>query len=112
VCRKRGERAKNASETLPNAPDRPETPGEAVESALVVTVRRSLVEVDRLDTVAGQVALELAVRLASRREMGSAVASLAKQFDFAMDKALMNVTVEADPLDEIRARRDAKRNSG
>ena len=75
-------------------------------------VRRSLLEVDRFDTVAGQVALELAVRVANRKEMGSAVASLTKQLREAMAEAVADVTVAADPLDEIRARRDAKRNSG
>ena len=71
-----------------------------------------MTEADRLDTVAGQVAFELAVRVANRREMGSAVASLSKQLREAMAEALAGVAVAADPLDEIRARRDAKRNAG
>ena len=73
---------------------------------------RELTEVDRLDTFAGQVALELAVRMANRREMGASVASLSKQLREAMAEAMVNVAVEVSPLDEIRARRDAKRNVG
>jgi len=112
TCRKRGLRAQNAAKTLPNAPERPETPTEPDDSSLVRVVTRELTEVDRLDTFAGQVALELAVRMANRREMGASVASLSKQLREAMAEAMVNVAVEVSPLDEIRARRDAKRNVG
>jgi len=66
----------------------------------------------RLASVAGQIALLLAYRIGSRRESGAAVAALAKQFREAMDKALAGVDRAADPLDEIRARRDRKRSAG
>jgi len=112
VCRKRGQRAKNASQMLPGAPDLPQEPVELADSPLVRVVARELHEVDRLDTVAGQVAFELAIRVANRREMGSAVASLSKQLNEAMDRAMAGVAVAADPLDEIRARRDRKRDAG
>ncbi|GAC1386312.1 MAG: hypothetical protein NVSMB4_13570 [Acidimicrobiales bacterium] len=109
TCRKRGERAKNLALTLPPAPEGAQG---VSEPDLVAAVRRELSEADRLTTVAGQVALELAVRVANRREMGSAVASLSKQLREAMAEAMVNVAVEASPLDEIRARRDARRNAG
>ncbi|GAC1375745.1 MAG: hypothetical protein NVSMB4_04130 [Acidimicrobiales bacterium] len=112
TCRKRAQRAQKVAGSLPTAPERPETPLDASEPALVAAVRRELSEADRLTTVAGQVALELAVRVANRREMGSAVASLSKQLREAMAEAMVNVVAEASPLDEIRARRDARRNAG
>jgi len=82
---------------------------EAPPSELERAVTRELEAVGRLDTVAGQVALELAYRVASPHETGAAVASLYKQFREAMAEALAGVAVAADPLDEIRARRDRKR---
>ena len=75
-------------------------------------VVRELEAVGRLESFAGQVALELAFRVASPHESGAAVASLAKQFREAMAKALAGVDRAADPLDEIRARRDRKRGVG
>ncbi len=84
----------------------------APPSELERVVARELEAVGRLQSVAGQVALELAFRVASPFESGAAVASLAKQFGEAMDRALAGVAQAADPLDEIRARRDAKRSAG
>jgi len=68
--------------------------------------------VGQLGSVAGQLALVLARRIGSRRETGTATASLAKQFHATMTAALGGVAQAADPLDEIRARRDAKRRAG
>jgi len=112
TCKRRAQRQQRAAKRLDIAPERSETPKAAPESTLVESVCAELVEADRLNTSAGQVALELAVRMANRKELGSSVASLAKQFGEAMTKALAGVAVAADPLDEIRARRDAKRNAG
>jgi len=85
---------------------------EAPPSELERVVTRELEAAGRLDTWAGQVALELAYRVASPHETGAAVASLYKQFREAMAEALAGVAVAADPLDEIRARRDRKRAQG
>ena len=65
-----------------------------------------------MGTVGGQLAVLLAHRVASRRETGSATAALAKQLHLTMAAALGGVAKAADPLDEIRARRDAKRRRG
>jgi len=112
TCRKRAERQKKTNGPLISSPVSQETASELADSPLVRVVARELSEVDRLDTVAGQVAFELAIRVANRREMGSAVASLSKQLNEAMDRAMAGVAVAADPLDEIRARRDRKRGVG
>ncbi len=81
-------------------------------SALVEAVTRELDGVGRFGTVAGQAAVLLAGRIASRREAGAATAALAKQLSATMDRALGGVAKAVDPLDEIWARRDAKRSAG
>ncbi len=109
TCGKRAQRARAAG--LP--PRAASLDGhEAPPSELERVVARELDAVGRLQSVAGQVALELAFRVASPYESGAAVASLAKQFREAMDRALAGVDRAADPLDEIRARRDRKRSAG
>jgi len=109
TCQKRAERARAAGMRLPaaNLGDH-----DAPPSLLVEAVTRELDEVGRLGTVGGQMAVLLAHRVASRRETGSATAALAKQLHLTMTEALGGVAKAADPLDEIRARRDAKRLAG
>jgi hypothetical protein len=62
--------------------------------------------------VQGQIALELAYRIGSGRESATAVAALVKELRATMAAALAGVAPAADPLDEIRARRDRKRAQG
>ncbi len=109
TCGKRSQRA-----TATGMPLRAATPDDlgAPPSLLVEVVSRELDEVGRLGSVAGQMAVLLAQRIASRRETGSATAALAKQLHVTMTEALGGVAKAADPLDEIRARRDRKRSAG
>jgi len=109
TCGKRAQRSRAAG-IPPRAAslDGHEAPPSELERATI----RELEAAGRLQSVAGQVALELAYRVASPYESGAAVASLAKQFGEAMDRALAGVDRAADPLDEIRARRDRKRAAG
>jgi len=109
TCGKRSQRARAAGVPLLAATlDGHEAP----PSQLVEAVSRELDEVGRLGTVGGQLAVLLAGRIAGRRETGSATAALAKQLHLTMTEALGGVAVAADPLDEIRARRDRKRGVG
>ena len=108
TCQKRAQRARAAG--LPLRADALDDP--APPSELERVVARELEAAGRLECSAGQLALELAYRVASPYETGAAVASLAKQFAATMDKALGGGAVAADPLDEIRARRDRKRAAG
>jgi len=109
TCGKRSQRATAAGIPLRAAtPDDREAPPSELERA----VARELDEVGRLGTVAGQVAVLLAQRIAGRRETGAATAALAKQLHVTMTEALGGVAKAADPLDEIRARRDRKRAAG
>jgi len=82
-------------------------------SGLEQAVTRELEAVGRLDTPTGQLAMELAYRVASPHETGAAVAALARQLSATMTAAVAGVTpAAANPLDEIRARRDRKRSAG
>ena len=94
------------------------SPGRAVKSdeptasvlvGLEAAATRELEAADRLDTVFGQAALVLARRIASPMETGSSIASMTKQLRETMADALKGAQQVADPLDEIRARRDSKR---
>ncbi len=109
TCGKRSQRARAAGMPfLAASVDDREAPPSELERVVV----RELEAVGRLESVAGQIALLLAGRIGSRRETGAATASLARQFSVTMDEALGGVAKAADPLDEIRARRDRKRSAG
>ncbi len=75
-------------------------------------VTRELEAAGRGGSVGGQLAVLLARRVASRRETGAATAALARELGATMTKTLAGVVGAADPLDEIRARRDRKRSAG
>ncbi len=109
TCQKRAERARAAAMRL-RATSHDDIG--APPSQLVEAVSRELDEVGRLGSVAGQAALVLAERIAGRRETGAATAALARELSATMIWALGGVAKAADPLDEIRARRDRKRSAG
>ncbi len=104
TCRKRAQRAP----AVPATPRPVERVERASESGLVAVVRRDLLEAGVLDTIAGQQAMAIAERIASPHETGAAVASLSKQLQAVVSEALGSVK-SVDPLDQLRARRDAKR---
>jgi hypothetical protein len=76
---------------------------------LVAAAERELAAAGRMDTMLGQATLELARRISSPMESGASVASLMKQLRETMADALKGAAIAADPLDELRALRDAKR---
>ncbi len=99
TCRKRGSR-------------RPETPvaAEAPDSGgLFEALRRELAEAGRLETALGQQAIALAVKLSSPFDTGSAMAAVSRELRAVREEALRGAEQVADPLDELRLRRDAKR---
>lgn len=101
TCRSRGNRAGVASvEALPERP-----------SGLVEAIRRDLEEADRVDTVLGQQALELAGRIVSPLSTGASVATLSRELRTVMAEATAGAVLAADPLDELRARRDRLRTA-
>jgi len=76
---------------------------------LVEAVRSALVEAGRLHTVPGQHAMELARRIVNAPGMNTGVSALSKQLQAVMTEALSGAVAAADPVDELRARRDRKR---
>lgn len=104
-CRKRAQRGGvNKAAAAP-----PQT--EAV-TGLVDAVRRELHTAGREDTVAGQHALELANRIVNAPGMNTGVAALSKQLQAVLAEALRGSQQVADPVDELKARRDRKRRTG
>lgn len=81
-------------------------------SGLKDAVTAELEAADRLNTVAGQHALELAHRIVSAPGMNTGVAALSKQLQSVLAEALRGASQQVNPLDELKARRDAKRSAG
>lgn len=106
TCRKRAQRSPDRS------PRRSVEPRDGGVPRLVTATRAELEDAGRLDTVLGQQAMALAERIASPHETGAAVASLSKELRAVMEAALDGVATKADPLDELRARRERKRAAG
>jgi hypothetical protein len=85
--------------TLPVAPD----------TSLADVVRRDLEAASRLDTLPGQLALALALRLTAVGTTASSVATLSKELRALMAEALAGTVVRRrDLIDEIGARREQK----
>lgn len=122
ATRARATRARAQGLPAPAAVDRPAA-GAAVPPAsapppaadggdvplLIAATISELVAAGRLGTTIGQQAVKLAERMVNRSETGSAVASLSKELRATMVEALKGTAQEADPIDELRARRDRKR---
>lgn len=105
TCRSRGNRAGGSVVEM-------HPPSPVDESGLLTVTRNELSSAGVLDTVLGQQALELAARITSPMSTGASVASLSKELRVVMIEATAGVQAVGDPLDELRARRDAKRNTG
>lgn len=106
TCRTRATRGGIAT------PSKTPQPVQASASGLVDAVRAELEAADRLGTIAGQHAMELATRIVAAPGMNTGVAALSKQLQAVLAEALQGVGAVADPLDELRARRDRKRAAG
>lgn len=78
----------------------------------VASARARLVRVDRLESVAGRQAMFLAGQFSNPMNSAAGLASLSKEFRAVMEVALEGTQLEVDPLDELRERRDAKRDAG
>lgn len=85
-------------------------------AGFAATVERELREAGRLDTVLGQLALDLAERTFSRHNTGAMVASMSKEFRTVMAAAMEGAKVEKDPIDllqeEWRRRLEQRRSAG
>lgn len=102
TCRKRAQRGG----TIVPLRERPTVPS-AFESTMQV-----LEMADRLSSPAGVNALLLAAKLDAGGDTGSAMAALSKQHLAALEEALRDAPVAADPLDELRVRRQRRLADG
>lgn len=76
---------------------------------LVAVTTATLESVDRLETVAGQAALDLARTISSGNTPATAKAALHKQLLATMEEAMRGTRAAHTSVDDLRARRDAKR---
>ncbi len=76
---------------------------------LISSVRNELEKLQQVDSVLGQHALEIARRIVGAPGMNTGVASLSKELSRVMGEARSVSTVADDPVDDLKARRDAKR---
>ena len=108
-CRMRASRSPTKAPTT--APRPSVVPaGDTASAGLLIATARELEAAHVLDTVLGQLAVEVAGRIVNPGETGASVATLAKQLRETMTAALDgSEEVVVDPLDELRSRRDRKR---
>lgn len=116
-CKRAMERRKKRAQRSPDAkaaPVRP-LPVEPAVGQLEAATAVELRAADRVESAAGQAALALARRVdggnGGRAETGSAMASLVREYRATLAEAVRGAQQEADPLDEVRARREHKRSS-
>lgn len=90
-------------------PQPPQPAGGPLESA----ARAELEAVGRADALAGAVVLALARRIdsAGADDTGSAFAALTKELRAALASAVAGAEQAADPIDELRAHAERKRNA-
>jgi len=113
TCRKRAQR--NPGKVRP-AEVLPLSPGPADDSAPGRLAAATLAELEaagRADSAVGQAALALARRIDSASgETGSALAAMVREHRAALAEAVRDGKRAADPLDELRARRERKSAGG
>lgn len=111
ACRKQSQRAPGGSVTELRRPSAPEAPGADFEGfgPVALATWKKLEDADRVHEPEGVAALALAHRLDNGgRDTGSALASVARELRATLEVALKGANVAADPLDELRARREAR----
>lgn len=111
TCRQRARRAAPASPALVNA-DAGKQPS-ALSGAgedIVASVVAELTAAGRQDSAMGVLAVQLAQRM-TRFDTGGGLAALSKELRAVMAAALQQAPASSDLIDELKARRDAKRRT-
>jgi hypothetical protein len=122
-CRQRVHRRPDQAKTAELLPVPPEPKSRADDSApgpslydlgpVTLATLAELEDAARASSSAGQAALALAQRIdRGYAETGSAFASLVRQHGVTLAEAVRGAAKAADPLDELRARRERKRDTG
>lgn len=97
-------RAARAGVSKPRQPSEPRPVSTSTEIAQHVTAELG----DQIGTAAGQMALALAHRLDASVDTGSAMAAVARELRTLMVEVLGSMPQAADPIDELRARRERR----
>jgi hypothetical protein len=115
-CKKRAQRRPGgvkAAKVLPLPAEPTSEPAPALTGSVAAATIAELEAAGRLDTATGQAAVALARRIdAAGAETGSSLAAVARQHMATLAEAVKNASVAADPLDELRMRRERKRDTG
>lgn len=107
-CRARFSQGSRDTRTSP--PMAPVIAG-APELSVVSATRHELTRIARMDAPLGATALALAARIDSGLEPGSAVAAMSKELRACLEELRRTAPAAANPLDELRARRERNRQS-
>lgn len=112
-CKKRAQRRPGGTGTAKVLPLPPEPTSESVGSRLAAATLAELEQAGRAETAAGQAALALARRIdAAGSETGTALAAMVREHRATLADAVRDAKKAADPLDELRARRERKLDAG
>lgn len=101
TCRTRARRRRAQADA---APDPTDTTPDLL--ALPKQVHAELAQVGRLNTVAGQQALNVAYRMLSAGDTGSAIAALSRELSRLMALATVGTAQKKNVVDEVQAKRD------
>lgn len=108
-CRKRTARMPRPLTEMPNAE---QASAPVMASTLARTVVDELTAAGVLESSPAQAAILLATRMElGTSDTGSAVAAMSRELRSLMAEALGKTEVAADPMDELKARRESRRTS-
>lgn len=112
-CRTQASRARKAGKPDTVKPPTKAKPRKArpveVEVGVTPAVVRELAAAGRGETSAGRAAVALARRIDDGAESSAGLAALTRELSCRMAEALADVETAADSIDELRARREARR---
>lgn len=117
-CRVRASRRRGASSTpVTDADplrDTAETSISTPRGSVFAATRTELEAAGRAESAVGVAVLALALRIdgAASAETGAGLAALVKEFRATLESALADAEPAADPLDELRERRERRFNAG
>lgn len=108
-CKKRAQRRPGGVTAAKVVPLPAAPTSEPAGGGVAAATLAQLDEAGRTDTALGQTALALARRIdRADAETGSSLAALVRQHQATLAEAVRDAQVEADPLDELRGRRERK----
>jgi hypothetical protein len=113
TCRQRAHRRPEAASESMVVETQDEAAGEPATGLVTAATSTELETAGRLDSALGQAALALARRIdRGDAETGSSLAALVRQHRETLADAVHDAQRDADPLDELRSRRERKRGAG